>query len=106
MLHSICLIKSFLIAFQSPQSLLKYFSPIHTHIRSYIILIMKTTFAVVAGLASVASAQVTALITPTASAPSGCATSFSGAFEISAVDISSVAKRQLKVRHIHISISL
>ncbi|KAJ8064589.1 hypothetical protein OCU04_006918 [Sclerotinia nivalis] len=57
---------------------------------------MKTTFAVIAGLASVASAQVTALITPTASAPSGCATSYSGAFEISAVNVSSVAKRQQK----------
>ncbi|TGO30991.1 hypothetical protein BPAE_0002g00840 [Botrytis paeoniae] len=57
---------------------------------------MKTTFAVVAGLASVAYAQVTALITPTASAPDGCATSYSGAFQISTVNVSSVAKRQQK----------
>lgn len=57
---------------------------------------MKTTFAVIAGLASVTSAQVTALITPTASAPSGCATSYSGSFEISAVNVSSVAKRYQK----------
>lgn len=53
---------------------------------------MKTTFAVIAGLASVASAQVTALITPTTSAPLGCTTSYSGAFEISAVNVSSLAK--------------
>ncbi|TEY77211.1 hypothetical protein BOTCAL_0057g00010 [Botryotinia calthae] len=57
---------------------------------------MKTTLVVVAGLASVASAQVTALITPTASAPDGCATSYSGAFQISTVNVSSVAKRQQK----------
>jgi hypothetical protein len=68
---------------------------------------MKTTFAVIAGLASVASAQgVTALITPTASAPSGCASSYSGAFEISAVNISSVAKRQQKVIYIHACVAL
>lgn len=58
---------------------------------------MKTTLVVVAGLASVASAQVTALITPTTSAPDGCATSYSGAFQISTVNVSSVAKRQQKV---------
>ncbi|KAM0144851.1 hypothetical protein ACHAP3_000887 [Botrytis cinerea] len=57
---------------------------------------MKTSLVVVAGLASVASAQVTALITPTASAPDGCATSYSGAFQISTVNVSSVAKRQQK----------
>ncbi|KAI9646758.1 hypothetical protein NHQ30_004756 [Ciborinia camelliae] len=54
---------------------------------------MKTIFAVIASLASVTSAQVTALITPTASAPSGCATSYSGSFQISAVNVSSLAKR-------------
>ncbi|KAF7957621.1 hypothetical protein EAE96_003195 [Botrytis aclada] len=57
---------------------------------------MKTTFVLVAGLASVAYAQVTALITPTASAPDGCATSYSGSFQISTVNVSSVAKRQQK----------
>ncbi|KAF7907554.1 uncharacterized protein EAF01_005140 [Botrytis porri] len=57
---------------------------------------MKTTFVVVAGLASIAYAQVTALITPTSSAPEGCATSYSGAFQISTVNVSSVAKRQQK----------
>ncbi|RAL67793.1 hypothetical protein DID88_008520 [Monilinia fructigena] len=54
---------------------------------------MKTTFAVLAGLTSVASAQVTALITPNASAPLGCATSYPGPFSISAVNVSSLAKR-------------
>lgn len=68
-----------------------------TRTRSYIKLNMKTTLVVVAGLASVAYAQVTALITPTASAPDGCATSYSGAFQISTVNVSSVAKRQQKV---------
>lgn len=60
---------------------------------------MKTTFAVLVGLASVASAQVTALITPDASAPSGCVTSYPGSFAISAVNTSSLAK----VNFIHIS---
>ncbi|KAB8299947.1 hypothetical protein EYC80_000189 [Monilinia laxa] len=54
---------------------------------------MKTTFAVLAGLTSVASAQVTALITPNASAPLGCATSYPDSFSISAVNVSSLAKR-------------
>ncbi|ESZ96065.1 hypothetical protein SBOR_3542 [Sclerotinia borealis F-4128] len=57
---------------------------------------MKTTFAAIAGLAFVASAQVTALITPTDSAPLGCATSYSGNFGISAVKVGNVAKRQQK----------
>lgn len=53
---------------------------------------MKTTFAVIASLASIASAQVTALITPTASSPAGCATSYPGTFQISAVNVSSLPK--------------
>ncbi|QSZ30885.1 hypothetical protein DSL72_000443 [Monilinia vaccinii-corymbosi] len=54
---------------------------------------MKTIFAVIASLASVTSAQVTALITPTGPAPSGCATSHSDAFSISVLNASSIAKR-------------
>jgi hypothetical protein len=59
---------------------------------------MQTTFALVAGLAAVAYAApqgVTAVITPTAAAPAGCATSYSGSFEITALNISSSTKRDL-----------
>jgi len=58
---------------------------------------MKTTFAVIAGFAAAASAQgVTSTITPASSAPSGCATSYSGSFQISAVNTSSISNRHHK----------
>lgn len=57
---------------------------------------MKNSIAIVASLAAIAYAapQVTADITPTASAPAGCATSYSGSFGISAVTVAT-AKRDL-----------
>lgn len=61
---------------------------------------MQTTVALVA-MAAVAYAApqgVTAVITPTAAAPAGCATSYSGTFEITALNISSSAKRDLEKR--------
>jgi hypothetical protein len=59
---------------------------------------MQTTLAFVA-LAAVAYAApqaVTSDISPTASAPEGCATSYSGKFEITAYNESAVAKRDLE----------
>lgn len=59
---------------------------------------MHTTFAF-AALAAVTYAQgVTETITPTDSAPAGCSASFSGDFEITAVNSTVIAKRDLTKR--------
>jgi uncharacterized lipoprotein YajG len=57
---------------------------------------MQTTFALaaLAALAYAAPQAVTSNITPTAPAPSGCATSYAGTFQITAVN-STVMKRDL-----------
>jgi hypothetical protein len=48
---------------------------------------MQTTFALIAALASVA---------PALAAPAGCSPSYSGKFEITAYNLSSVAKRDIE----------
>ncbi|PSS28295.1 hypothetical protein M430DRAFT_165380 [Amorphotheca resinae ATCC 22711] len=60
---------------------------------------MQTTFALaaLAALAYAAPQAVTSNITPTAPAPSGCATSYAGTFQITAVN-STVMKRDLSKR--------
>jgi len=52
---------------------------------------MQTTFALVAALASLA-------LGPAAAAPAGCTSSYSGKFEITAYNLSSVAKRDVEKR--------
>jgi len=61
---------------------------------------MQTTLAVLAlaGAVYAAPQGVTAVLTPTASAPAGCATSYSGEFEITAYNLSSSSKRDLEKR--------